>query len=159
MPVAPAASRSCTKPRNGATPVPGPTMMMSREPSAGTRKRSFFSIHTCTFAIDRRVDHEVRGGAGQQLAIRIAADHGHREMRFIAHGRGARGDGIHAAGHRTQHVHQRFGRPFRRVAAEDVGHLAGGREFGHRLRVAEQLGDIRRSRVWPPAPAADARCA
>ena len=23
-------------------------MMMSREPSAGTRKRSFFSIHTCT---------------------------------------------------------------------------------------------------------------
>ncbi len=24
-------------------------MMMSREPSAGTRKRSFFSIHTCTF--------------------------------------------------------------------------------------------------------------
>ena len=42
----------------------------------------------------------------------------------------------------TQHVHQRFRRPFGRVAAENIGHLAGGGELGHRRGVAEQLGDI-----------------
>jgi len=50
MPEALEATRSCTKARNGAIPVPGPIMMMSFVPSSGSldkqtkkRKTSFFS--------------------------------------------------------------------------------------------------------------------
>ena len=86
-------------------------MIMSRDPSAGTRKRSLRldpHLHLLSTAV---LHHEMRRGAGQQFAVGVAADHGDREMRFIAHGRGARGDGIHAAGDRTQRRDQRLRRP------------------------------------------------
>jgi hypothetical protein len=44
--VAPVARRSCVKARNGATPVPGPTMMMS---VAGSGRRKCLFGFTRTF--------------------------------------------------------------------------------------------------------------
>ena len=148
-PVAPVCARSCTKPRNGATPVPGPIIRMSRAPSFGRRKRSFGSMKTRSRVAFGQPGEQVRRGAPARLALDLVLDVGDGEMRLVADLERRGRDRVEARRERPQRGDERIGLPRRRVRAQQVDPLRGVQQ-PRRVRFAprrEQRIERRRTRT------------
>ena len=78
------ARRSCTKARNGATPVPGPTMMMSLSGAGSAKCRFGLSQPHVTAALET-LGHVVRGHTLAGAAMGFVAHRGNQQMRLVAH--------------------------------------------------------------------------
>ena len=78
------ARRSCTKARNGATPVPGPTMMMSRSGAGSAKCLLGLSLTRTRRALLQPLGDVVRGDALAGAAVRLVAHGGDQQMRLLA---------------------------------------------------------------------------
>src|SRR5207342_1021831 len=143
-PLAPVIARSCTKPRNGATPVPGPTRMTSRVPSFGKRKRSLDSMKTGSFSPSAARAMKLDAAPQRRLSSAPLPSTSYStcdgQVRFLAHGPCARRDRIQAWHQWTQGGDEFPGAPCARITAQQVDDLLLGqqpREIGGMVRVEQ----------------------
>ena len=135
------ARRSCTKARNGATPVPGPTMMMSRSPAGSAKCLLGLSFTRTRLAALEPLGDIVRGDTLARAAVAFVAHGRNEQMRLIAHLAARGGDRIGARRERSRQRAQIFGVERDREGRDQVDELPPGNPLA-RLAVGEQRLDV-----------------
>ena len=129
-PLAPVSARSCRKPRNGATPVPGPIMIdVARR--IGGQAEAFVRFDEDRHRLGvASLRDESRSGAVVTAAERIVGDERDRQMRFVADRLAARRDRIEPRRERAQRGDEIVALPISRETR------AAGRSAGNRREAA-----------------------
>ena len=138
-PLAAVARRSCTKARNGATPVPGPTMMMSRSGAGSAKCRFGRSFTRSAVAALQPLGDLVRRNALAGAAVALVAHRRNQQMRLLADVAARRRDRIGARRERSRHRAQMLGGERDREIGDEIDQLPPGDPVARRAAFDQRL--------------------